>query len=74
MGRLKQDPNRVKVLAGETFNPAFAEGVPELVYLADPARVVVEPGHTEVDALKALVQEGLVALHEASDDVESTQQ
>lgn len=64
----------MKVLAGETFDPGFAAGVPELVYLADPARVVVEPGHTEVDALKALVQEGLVVLHEASDDVELPQQ
>jgi hypothetical protein len=73
VGRLKLDPERVRVLAGRTFEEGFAAGVPQLVELADPRSVVLVSGHSEVDALKGLVREGIAVLYAAADENKSSE-
>ena len=69
--RLKQDPDRVQTLARDTFVDVFAAAVPQLVDLADPGSVALVAGHSEVDALKGLVKEGLAMVYAAADEHDS---
>ena len=68
---LKQNPDRVQTLATETFVDVFAAAVPQLVELADPGSVALVAGHSEVEALKGLVREGLAMVYAAADEHDS---